>query len=61
MPKPKFNITMTILKSKTYTVAADTWEEAVSKASDRAERAGLETQGTVRVADENGNPIDTFA
>lgn len=61
MPKPRFQITHTVLTTKTMTVAADSWQEAVEKSSDRADRQGLDTHGAVRVADADGNPIDTFA
>jgi hypothetical protein len=61
MAKPRFNITMTVFTMKTFTVAADNWQEAIDKASDRADKQGLDTHGSVRVADADGNPIDTFA
>jgi hypothetical protein len=60
MAKPRFQISMTVMTIKTFTVAADNWQEAVSKASDRADEQGLDTGSSVRVADADGNPIDTF-
>lgn len=59
MPRHRFQITHTVLTEKTMTVAADSWQEAIERASERADRQGLDTTGSVRVADSDGNPIDT--
>tara|TARA_R110000851_G_scaffold59347_9_gene137397 strand:- start:8944 stop:9129 length:186 start_codon:yes stop_codon:yes gene_type:complete len=57
---PGFEITMQTITDRTVSVKAKDWQEAVSKACDRADRYRWETLSTLRVADENGNPIDTF-
>lgn len=57
---PGFEITMQTITDVTMSVEAKDWQEAVSKACERADGYGWETLGTVKVADESGNPIDTF-
>jgi hypothetical protein len=59
MSKPRFQITLTVLTARTFTVAADDWADAVEKATCRAESLGLETTGSAYVADADGYPIDT--
>lgn len=57
---PIYNIEVPHIRIERFNVSADTWQEAVEKASDLADEMGLNTAGAVSVYDAQLNPVDTW-